>query len=276
MGVIYKITNSINDKVYIGQTSRSLKERWSEHLTTNKRRDLPLYRAFDKYGKEKFQIEVIEECENSLLNEKEVFWINYFDSYHNGYNASPGGESPTSLSKKETDIFIVKWKEGKTLTQIKEETGHSIKTIRTYLVQNGISEDAFLSRSNYLRTLSKKEFSDKEKQLILSLFKEGYSFSKISKENHFSSERVLNFLKENFSEEEINQNSKRKKTLEKPFYQYSLDGALLKKYTSKHELKNTFTLSQIKCIQNCCRGAKKTAYGYKWSYIPLYDEEDII
>lgn len=276
MGVIYKIINNINNKIYIGQTSRPLKERWLEHLTTNKRRDLPLYKAFDKYGKENFQIEIVEECENSSLDEREIYWIDYYNSYKNGYNASLGGESPTTLSKEEVFQILKKWEEGKTLTQIKEETCHGIKTIRTYLIQNGISESSFLERSHYLKSLTRKEFSSSEKELILSLFKQGYSLTKISKENHFSSERVLNFLKENFSEEEIKENSKRKKTLEKPFYQYSLDNVFLKKYTSKHELKKVFTLSQIKCIQNCCRGAKKTAYGYKWSYTPLHDKEENI
>lgn len=269
MGFIYKIINDINDKIYIGQTTRTIKERWKEHLTTNKRQDLPIYRAFNKYGKEHFQIEIIEECENQFLDEREIYWINHFDSYEMGYNASIGGESPTTLENKEIESIISKWEEGKTLTQIKEETGHGIKTIRSYLVRNGVSEDSFLERSHYLKTLSRKDFTEEEQTKILNLFEQGYSFTNIYKTLHFSKERVLNLLKEYYDEERISQNSKRKKTLEKSFYQYSLDNILLNCFSSKYDLNKVYSLSQIKCIQNCCRGAKKTAYGFKWSYEPL-------
>lgn len=269
MGFIYKIFNNINNKIYIGQTTRSIEERWREHLTTNRRQDLPIYRAFQKYGKEHFQIEMVEECENKLLDEREKFWINYFDTYNSGYNASIGGDSPTTLEIKEIESIVSKWKEGKTLTQIKEETGHGIKTIRSYLIRNGVSENSFLERSNYLKTLSRKDFTKDEEEKILTLFEQGYSYTNIYKTLHFSKERVLNLLKEYYSEERISQNSKRKKTLEKSFYQYSLDGILVNYYSSKYDLNKVFSLSQIKCIQNCCRGAKKTAYGFKWSYEPL-------
>jgi hypothetical protein len=52
---------------------------------------LALYQAFNKYGIENFNFEEIEEIENSLLDEREKYWINYFDSYKNGYNSTLGG-----------------------------------------------------------------------------------------------------------------------------------------------------------------------------------------
>lgn len=91
MPYIYKITNLINNKIYIGKTVRSLHERWLEHCRcTDTSR--PLYRAFHKYGLDNFKFEPIEECSLEQINERERYWISYYDTYHNGYNATIGGD----------------------------------------------------------------------------------------------------------------------------------------------------------------------------------------
>ena len=90
MSYIYKITNIINGKSYIGQTSRTIEDRWKEHLHNN--HDIPLVRAFKKYGIENFKIECLEECSESMVNERECYWISYYDTYYNGYNATLGGD----------------------------------------------------------------------------------------------------------------------------------------------------------------------------------------
>lgn len=61
-------------------------------------KDRKLYRAFNRYGIQNFSIEQIEECDNSLLNEREVYWIKYYDSFNNGYNMTLGGDGRTLIT----------------------------------------------------------------------------------------------------------------------------------------------------------------------------------
>ena len=99
---IYKITNKINGKCYIGQ-SVDIQQRWSKHLSTfngNATPDYEIYKAFAKYGVNNFTFEVIEECDKSLLNSREIFWIEFYDSFNNGYNMSLGGEACNGTNDK--------------------------------------------------------------------------------------------------------------------------------------------------------------------------------
>ena len=69
MGFIYKVTNDINEKIYVGQTAFSIEERWSEHLKDRlqqKSKNRPLYNAMNKYGIEHFKIEQID-LKNSIM-----------------------------------------------------------------------------------------------------------------------------------------------------------------------------------------------------------------
>lgn len=90
---IYKIQNKINGKIYIGQ-SNNIERRLKEHCCPEayKRSRIPVDIAIHKYGKENFIFEVVEECSLEQLNQREEFWIQYFNSYKTGYNCSKGGE----------------------------------------------------------------------------------------------------------------------------------------------------------------------------------------
>lgn len=100
MGIIYKIYNDINDKVYIGQTARTMERRWKEHLNAAKgaERDTVLYNAMRKYGIEHFHITMIRECLESELNHYEELYIKSYNSLiPNGYNMTLGGEKGKKL-----------------------------------------------------------------------------------------------------------------------------------------------------------------------------------
>ena len=100
MSYIYKITNIENQHIYIGKTDRTVEERWKEHLKDCNRVNFgnrPLYRAINKYGKDKFLIEQIEECPSNEVAEREKYWIEYYGSFKNGYNATIGGDGKPYL-----------------------------------------------------------------------------------------------------------------------------------------------------------------------------------
>lgn len=87
--IIYKITNKMNGRVYIGQTIRPLEERIKEH---KRQKGCIMYKAFKKHGFENFTIEIIDRADTiEELNEKEIYWINHYDSFVNGYNCCKGG-----------------------------------------------------------------------------------------------------------------------------------------------------------------------------------------
>lgn len=93
LGIIYKIINDINDKVYIGQTRQLLSRRWAKHLSDSLTKDTHLYRAMQKYGVDHFQIIPVEEnIPVELLNEREQYWIQEFNSFKEGYNSTIGGD----------------------------------------------------------------------------------------------------------------------------------------------------------------------------------------
>lgn len=95
-GFIYIIRNTVNGKVYIGQTGTSVDQRWKEHLRHSRYCDWAINRAMRKYGTDKFYIEVLEQCEPDKLNEREIHYIKLYDSTNKskGYNMSKGGKTP--------------------------------------------------------------------------------------------------------------------------------------------------------------------------------------
>ena len=94
---IYKITNLINNKSYIGQ-SIYIENRWNKEKVRafsveSSEYNKTLSQAFRKYGIENFSFEIIEECEKEELNEKEQYYINFYNTYFDGYNETTGGQS---------------------------------------------------------------------------------------------------------------------------------------------------------------------------------------
>ena len=94
--IIYKITNQINGKVYIGLNTESLQKRWSSHKVNSKNKNTHLYTSMRKYGIENFIIEIIDETDSfEELGRLERYYIDQYKSRdpNYGYNITAGGES---------------------------------------------------------------------------------------------------------------------------------------------------------------------------------------
>lgn len=101
MGYIYKIKNTINNKVYIGQTIRNPLLRKEEHfnnLQNGTHHNSHLQHSFNKYG-DVFEFEIIETCPDDELNEREIALIEKFNTYNKGYNETKGGEGFAGAGK---------------------------------------------------------------------------------------------------------------------------------------------------------------------------------
>lgn len=90
---IYKITNKLNGKAYIGQ-SKDIEKRWKAHLSRARYgpyQNQFLYQAIAKYGPENFSFEVLEECAEEDLDRLEIQYIKQYDTFPHGYNMNAGG-----------------------------------------------------------------------------------------------------------------------------------------------------------------------------------------
>jgi len=111
-GIIYKATNIVNSKVYIGQTTHTLEHRKKNHIALmncqirNNKKILYFYKAIEKHGIDSFIWEIIDTAfSKDELNKKEIYWIEYYKSLENdkGYNIAKGGHYPGSLLLGMTD-----------------------------------------------------------------------------------------------------------------------------------------------------------------------------
>jgi group I intron endonuclease len=116
MGVIYKITNTVNGKVYVGQTCAPLERRWREHKGDARTRTTCryLHAAMRKYGYENFTIEVVDRSDSrDELAEKEIAWIAKLDAMNpeKGYNCTSGGTACVHGPSSKARVKGRKWTE---------------------------------------------------------------------------------------------------------------------------------------------------------------------
>lgn len=135
---IYKITNVISGKIYIGQTIRTLKLRWKQHCkaTTG---CCAIRDSIKKYGKSNFKIELLETCKTQKqLDKKEIYWISKLNCLSpNGYNLKTGGQHGTysKQAKKKMSIARIGRFSGKD-----HPRSRSIKCIETNQVFCSLTE----------------------------------------------------------------------------------------------------------------------------------------
>lgn len=276
MFFIYKITNKINGKIYIGKTCRDIQTRWREHKSrANQKEKFYLHNAIHKYGPENFSIEEIDKTENiEEINILEQKWINYYNSTdkNKGYNLTNGGDG---IQKYNWDEFRKLWDEGYSVKEISKiyncyrgTVGDALKNYSNY------SYSESLSRSSY----SKKQIDkyDKNKNFLkaYSSIKEaaeeiGCSPNTIAKCIRLKKYSALGFYWIPHGEKLPDDINFIKTNKKHKINQYDLQGKFLKTFNSAAEAArevnpNGNVNSSSSSILQVCKGNQKTAYGFIW------------
>lgn len=163
MAYIYLITNDINGKQYVGKTYyNNIQERWKEHCQDYRKERCekrPLYNAMNKYGIEHFHIKEIEYVPPEIdLEEREIYWIAQYNTYHNGYNATLGGDGKRYL---DYNLIYKLWQENFTPKQISQQLNCDAGQVSTILknifniTSNEIKEQRVLNQSMLVNQIDK-------------------------------------------------------------------------------------------------------------------------
>ena len=279
MGYIYKITNDINDKSYIGLTTTTVEQRWSKHIRNYKTVDYTLYKAMRKYGIEHFSIQTVEQCDNDCLNECEKYYINLYDTYSNGYNDTRGGEGNTLYDRKE--IYSL-WDDGYSVGCIAKQIGSVRSSIYSVLLDyDKYSPEESLRRRN--ESLNKRVCQFNINGELLQTFnsiKEADLAVKASRGaigsccNRLIGHRTVKgyvWLWED-DKDDINEvicnlkQSRRSIPQMQKVIQYTLDGDIVAVYNTAKEAAMAFGKKKDSHIGDCCKGRRKSIFGYIWKF----------
>jgi len=143
-GIIYLIINKQNGHKYVGQTTQGMNKRWKQHIQEALRMsNKPLHRAMRKYGNHNFMIKEIDQCDESLLDEKEQYWIEQYNTFESseGYNATSGGNRPKFNDETKQKLSEI--------ASNRERTEEEINNIKTSLTIKAKKEPwGFLNDNN--------------------------------------------------------------------------------------------------------------------------------
>lgn len=280
---IYKITNTINNKVYIGQSS-NIEERWKKHRYAND--DFTIHKAIRKYGIENFTFSILEECSKEYLNDREVYWINYYNSLEEGYNMIPGGSNGAGYAKGlPVEQYSLGGKHIATYDSAKqaaEATGiqHTdiCRCCREEYARAGLYQWRYKNSKKWITPIDIQVISIKRKINQYSLegkFLQQYeNLAEASKTTGISKSTICNVCKGKghtaggfrwtYEGESLIMNQPRGGH-KKKVNQYDQNNNLLQTFSSISEASKItgITLSSISAV---CRGQRKTAGGYKWEF----------
>lgn len=290
---IYKITNTINNKIYIGQ-SVNIQERISEHKRLAydakflNKFQYPLYLALNKYGVEKFTFEIIMECKEEELNYWEQYWIEKLNTYiHNtnsqGYNLTRGGDGHRTISQEQIEEIITLWNEGLStgdISLITEIEKHAIirylKENTNYTVEESNKRGHINSSIHHQKVIN---IYNKYGKLIYnfnSVKEAGEKLNILAKEisavvsNRKPSLHGMFFLDINEDQVEglINRMQRQKPPA---VIETNEDNTkILNIFFTKDDIKRYLQRDQISSVQPCCKGHCKSAYGHYWMYLHQY------
>lgn len=277
MPCIYKVTNLVNGKVYIGQTAKTAEARFKEHLFCGTHKEYAksgrLYAAMRKYGCDKFAVETIEECSKESLNEREIYWISQYDSFKRGYNGTFGGYGGKTI---DADKAIALWKAGLSMNCISKEMGASRSSIAANLYASGITEEEISERTLEIHK-RKHPYPVYQYNADGSFVAEYASLEEVCKAfdvSPFSVRAVIRgatpllcgYQWKREKADHISGVETRGGAQKRTLYQYALDGTYIRSFRTVREAKDALQLEKASVIKQAIHGTAKTAYGYLWSY----------
>lgn len=233
--IIYKTTNKINGKIYIGKDTHNDPNYFGSGVS--------LTMAIKKYGKEHFVKEVIESCSTlEELNKREQFWINKFNSTNKkiGYNLTEGGEGGNTrkfYTKTQKELYI-------------EKMSKSMKTSEKY--------NQFVEK---VSGVARPKHSEKLKELYASGKMKSWNIGKITPEDVRLKISNSNLGKTLTKE----QKEKIAKSKYKPVSMYDLDNNYIKTFNSIKHASDEMKIGRDS-IYGCCVGKYKQGAGYIWKY----------
>ena len=186
-GFIYKITNKVNQKSYIGQTRYTVEHRWRQHIKNFniEHRQQPLYLAFAKYGIENFEISTLEQVPIEKLDEREIYWISKLNTFKEGYNATIGGKG--------TPIYYWtddKYEEIKTLFL----SGFTIYKIAELYNVSSYTISAILQQLGCKTNKHPLDMNAQERNEFIENYKTGVSLKELGRRYNTDRETVKRFL----------------------------------------------------------------------------------
>lgn len=277
MGYIYLVTNLINDKKYVGKTTDTIENRWKAHKYAAfiRKLDFYFYKALRKYGIENFSIKQVEECPNEKLNERERYYIDFYKTfyiYRLGYNLTRGGDGNTQVD--DNEIMKI-WHQGYSSTELAKQFNFYVRTITNVLKRNGVTQEEIYHRaavygaSHAFKKVYQYDYEGNLVDIYESLNdmheKTGYNKDYIGATcNHkYATANGYIWLYEN-DETPIEELVKKiPPELNHPVLQYSMDGILLREYSSFGEAEKDNGLSKG-FIGKVVNELTTTAGGYIW------------
>ena len=181
-GYIYKITNKVNGKSYIGQTRYTIEFRWRQHL--HKKDNTYFHNAIRKYGADNFIVEKLEECNIEDLNEKEIYYIAKYNTFKDGYNLTIGGDGNRTLLLDDkydeiSALYLSGFSSNKIATLYKVDKASIVKILK----QLGIK-----IRNNSLN-INRQELEE-----LIQDYQNGYSLRELAKRYNCSGPGLKEFL----------------------------------------------------------------------------------
>lgn len=301
-GYIYKIVNDVNDKIYIGQTRRTVEERWNYHIydTKNRSDNMIIHKSMNKYGIAKFHPILIEKIiEDSLfkliekLNEKEKFYISEFNTVRPfGYNISIGGNVLDSnkvaidqydLNCNYIDSFesivsasLMTGIPSASIEKCISEAAGSNKSAYGYVFVRSGSLPYQVNESN--RKVSQYDLngnfvrsynSIKEASDITSISSSNINYCCQKKKYKTAGKYIWRYTDDVLTNEEVkslkNGTYLSRKSIYSPIKQYDIFGNYIKTYKNI-SLASQFTKTSQTAITNCCLGKVNTANKYVWRF----------